>query len=190
MPSKLLVAAAEAAHQASHAPAFGVQVPVLRVDGAAVMARLRGAWAAGEFPGQRDVGLPAQRILGRCGCVHRGARPRCTEAAAALLRNCATAPAHPLPWIAFAKKGAALVYRCAKQRSAPTSDKPGAKVDELHLTLLELIDRIAALMPPPRTHRRKRCHCPSSLRKPSWVRVRQSRACRRSAHLPTTCGQC
>ena len=110
--------------------------------------------------------------------------------ATSLLRNFATAPAHPLPWIALAKKGAALVYRCAKQRSAPTSDKPGAKVDELHLTLLELIDRIAALMPPPRTHRRKRCHCPSSLRKPSWVRVRQSRACRRSAHLPTTCGQC
>ena len=47
------------------------------------------------------------------------------------------------------------MYRCAKQRSAPTSDKPGAKVDELHLTLLELIDRIAALMPPPRTHRHR-----------------------------------
>jgi len=75
--------------------------------------------------------------------------------ATAQLRYCATAPAHPLPWIAFAKKGAALVYRCAKQRSAPTSDKPGAKVDELHLTLLELIDRIAALMPPPRTHRHR-----------------------------------
>jgi Putative transposase len=36
-----------------------------------------------------------------------------------------------------------------------TSDKRGAKVDELHLTLLELIDRIAALVLPPRTHRHR-----------------------------------
>ena len=48
-----------------------------------------------------------------------------------------------------------LVYRCAKQRSEPTSDKRGAKADELHLTPLELIDRIAALVPPPRTHRHR-----------------------------------
>jgi hypothetical protein len=53
------------------------------------------------------------------------------------------------------KEGAELVYRCAKQRSEPTSDKRGAKVDELHLTALELIDRIAALVPPPRTHRHR-----------------------------------
>jgi len=53
------------------------------------------------------------------------------------------------------KEGAELVYRCAKQRSEPTSDKRGAKVDELHLTPLELIDRIAALVPPPRTHRHR-----------------------------------
>jgi hypothetical protein len=53
------------------------------------------------------------------------------------------------------KEGAALVYRCAKQRSEPASDKRGAKVDELHLTPLELIDRIAALVPPPRTHRHR-----------------------------------
>ena len=32
-------------------------------------------------------------------------------------------------------------------------DKRGAKVDELTLTPLELIERIAALVPPPRTHR-------------------------------------
>ena len=50
------------------------------------------------------------------------------------------------------RRGAALVYRCAKQRSEPTSDKRGAKADELHLTPLELIQRIAALVPPPRTH--------------------------------------
>jgi hypothetical protein len=53
------------------------------------------------------------------------------------------------------KEGAALVYRCAKQRSEPTSDKRGAKADELTLTPLELIDRIAALVPPPRTHRHR-----------------------------------
>jgi hypothetical protein len=47
------------------------------------------------------------------------------------------------------------LYRCAKQRSEPGSDKRGAKVDELHLTPLELIDRIAALVPPPRTHRHR-----------------------------------
>jgi Putative transposase len=53
------------------------------------------------------------------------------------------------------KEGAALVYRCAKQRSEPASDKRGAKADELTLTPLELIDRIAALVPPPRTHRHR-----------------------------------
>ncbi len=53
------------------------------------------------------------------------------------------------------KEGAALVYRCAKQHSEATGDKPGAKLDELTLTPLELIDRIAALAPPPRTHRHR-----------------------------------
>lgn len=41
MPSKLLIAAAEAAHQARHADAFGVQVTGITVDGAAVMARVQ-----------------------------------------------------------------------------------------------------------------------------------------------------
>ena len=41
MPSKLLIAAAEVAHQARHADAFGVQVRSVTVDGAAVMARVR-----------------------------------------------------------------------------------------------------------------------------------------------------
>lgn len=41
MPSKLLIAAAEAAHQARHAPAFGIQVQAVTVDGAAVMARVQ-----------------------------------------------------------------------------------------------------------------------------------------------------
>ncbi len=53
------------------------------------------------------------------------------------------------------KEGSDLMYRCAKQHSEPTTDKRGAKVDEPHLTPLELIDRIAALAPPPRTHRRR-----------------------------------
>ena len=68
-----------------------------------------------------------------------------------LLRYCARPP---FPWSAYAR-GSKLVYRCAKQRSEATSDKRGAKVDELHLTPLELIDRIAALVPPPRTHRHR-----------------------------------
>jgi hypothetical protein len=58
--------------------------------------------------------------------------------------NANTAPVHRLPW-----------NGCAKQRSEPSSDKPGAKAYELTLTPLELIDRIAALVPPPRTHRHR-----------------------------------
>jgi dihydrolipoamide dehydrogenase len=41
MPSKLLIAAAEAAHTVHAAPAFGVHAGPLRIDGAAVMARVR-----------------------------------------------------------------------------------------------------------------------------------------------------
>ena len=41
MPSKLLIAAAEAAHAISHAPGFGVHAHNLRIDGRAVMARVR-----------------------------------------------------------------------------------------------------------------------------------------------------
>jgi len=37
----------------------------------------------------------------------------------------------------------------------PASDKRGAKVDELQLTPLELLERVAALVPPPRTHRHR-----------------------------------
>ena len=42
-----------------------------------------------------------------------------------------------------------------KQRTEPTSDKRGAKVDELRLTPFELIERIAALVALPRTHRHR-----------------------------------
>jgi hypothetical protein len=69
-----------------------------------------------------------------------------------LLRYCARPP---FAMERLRKEGAALVYRCAKQHSEPTSDKRGTKVDKLHLTPLELIDRIAALVPPPRTHRHR-----------------------------------
>jgi dihydrolipoamide dehydrogenase len=41
MPSKLLIAAAEAAHAAQSAPAFGVHPGPLRIDGRAVMQRVR-----------------------------------------------------------------------------------------------------------------------------------------------------
>jgi hypothetical protein len=50
------------------------------------------------------------------------------------------------------------MYRSAKQHSEPVSkphNKRGAKVDEITLTPLELIERIAALVPPPRTHRHR-----------------------------------
>ena len=40
-----------------------------------------------------------------------------------------------------------MVYCCVKHHSEPASDKFGAKVDELVLTPLELIERIAALVP-------------------------------------------
>jgi dihydrolipoamide dehydrogenase len=41
MPSKLLIAAAEAAHAATHAGAFGIETAPATVDGRAVMARVR-----------------------------------------------------------------------------------------------------------------------------------------------------
>ena len=69
-----------------------------------------------------------------------------------LLRYCARPP---FAMDRLRKEGAELVYRCAKQNSEPASDKRGANADELTLTPLELIDRIAALVPPPRTHRHR-----------------------------------
>lgn len=41
MPSKLLIAAAEAAHAVAHASVFGVRAAGVQIDGAAVMARVR-----------------------------------------------------------------------------------------------------------------------------------------------------
>ena len=51
------------------------------------------------------------------------------------------------------QRGADLVYRCGKGHSEPLqSDKYSG---ELLLTPLELINRIAQLVPPPRTHRHR-----------------------------------
>jgi len=72
-----------------------------------------------------------------------------------LLRYCARPP---FASERLRKAGSELVYRCAKQHSEPGSNPHntrGAKVDEITLTPLELIDRIAALVPPPRTHRHR-----------------------------------
>jgi hypothetical protein len=69
-----------------------------------------------------------------------------------LLRYCARPP---FAMNRLRKEGAVLVYRCTKQCGEPSIDKRGAKVDELHLTPLELIARSAALVPPPRAHRHR-----------------------------------
>ena len=72
-----------------------------------------------------------------------------------LLRYCARPP---FAMERLRKAGSELVYRCAKQHSEPGGNPHntrGAKVDEITLTPLELIDRIASLVPPPRTHRHR-----------------------------------
>lgn len=76
-----------------------------------------------------------------------------------LLRYCARPP---FALDRLRKAGSELIYRCAKQHSEPGSDrrdqrkaKRGVRADELHLTPLELIDRLAALVPPPRAHRHR-----------------------------------
>lgn len=90
---------------------------------------------------------PASGFSGDAGvCIE--ARDR--AALERLLRYCARLT---FAYERLRKEGAPLVYRCAKQQSEPSSDKPSTRVDELHLTPLELIERIAALVPPPRTHR-------------------------------------
>lgn len=86
-----------------------------------------------------------------------------------LLRYCARPP---LALDRLRKAGSALVDRCAKQHSEPGSDrrdqrdqrdqrnskrgaKHGVQAGELHLTPLERIVRLAALVPPPRVHRHR-----------------------------------
>ncbi|MGU3540622.1 dihydrolipoyl dehydrogenase [Methylobacterium sp. A54F] len=65
MPSKLLVAAADAAHAARGAGLFGVRVPAVEVDGPAVLARLRrerDRFVAAVFDGLDDI--PAEQRIG------------------------------------------------------------------------------------------------------------------------------
>ena len=65
-----------------------------------------------------------------------------------LLRYCARPP---FAMDRLKQRGADLLYRCGKGHAEPLqSDKYAG---ELVLTPLELIDRIAQLVPPPRTHR-------------------------------------
>ncbi len=83
---------------------------------------------------------------------------------------------HPL-WmkIALIIRNRVAVYRCTKQHSEPSSDKRGAKVDELHLTPLELIARIATLVPPPRTHRGRYFGMLAANSPLRWLLVNQQR---------------
>lgn len=73
MPSKLLIAAAEVAHSASHAQRFGIHAGLVRIDGRAVMQRVRRH--RDRFVGgvMEAIGkIPAQdRILGRARFVDR-----------------------------------------------------------------------------------------------------------------------
>ena len=67
-----------------------------------------------------------------------------------LLRYCARPP---FAMDRLKQRGADLVYRCGKGHAGPLqSDKYSG---ELVLTPLELFDRIAQLVPPPRTHRHR-----------------------------------
>ena len=71
MPSKLLIAAAEAAHSAAHAAAFGVHAGPVRIDGRAVMQRVRSE--RDRFVGfvtEAVAHWPAEhRLLGHAGFV-------------------------------------------------------------------------------------------------------------------------
>ena len=69
-----------------------------------------------------------------------------------LLRYCAHPP---FSMERLRKAGSELVYRCAKQFRERSRDKRGAKADELTFSPLELIACIAAMVPPPRTHRHR-----------------------------------
>ncbi len=111
-----------------------------------------------------------------------------------LLRYCARPP---FAMERLRKAGNDLVYRCAKQRSEPGGDwradprgvnNRGVRADELTLTPLELIDRIAALIPPPRTHRHRYygALAPNSLLR-SAVTAMAMPAQQTPTHAPHTC---
>ena len=67
MPSKLLIAAADVAHEARHAARFGIAVSEVRVDGERVMARVkseRDRFVGFVLEGMRDI-EPQQLLVGR-----------------------------------------------------------------------------------------------------------------------------
>jgi hypothetical protein len=134
-------------------PATGIDADAVTQVQATLRKRILRAFVARglleSFEAKEMLGVQTQWFL--CGRqrVHPSARPRGLGAAAALLRTA------PFALERLRKAGSDLVYRCAKQHSEPSANKRGAKVDELTLTPLELIDRIAALVPPPRTHRHR-----------------------------------
>ena len=109
-----------------------------------------------------------------------------------LLRYCARPP---FPMDRLRKQGSALVYRYLKQHSEPGSDKRSVKVVEITLTPLELINRIAAMVPPPRTHRHRPKPPRGSAR---MVRCRWATRChpglslrhQPSVHRRINCGPC
>jgi len=108
---------------------------------------LLGSFEAQEMLGYKHSAFSVDTSV--CIAAHDRAGPE------RLLRYCARPP---FAMERLRKAGRELVYRCAKQHSEPGSKlhhKRGAKVDELTLTPLELIDRIAKLVPPPRTHRHR-----------------------------------
>ena len=79
---------------------------------------------------------------------------------------CAIAPVHHSLVERLKQRGADLVYRCGKGHAEPLqSDKYSG---ELVLTPLELINRIAQLVPPPRTHRH-RYYGVLAPNSPQWV---------------------
>ena len=88
-----------------------------------------------------------------CGfSVDAGVRIEATDRAGLerLLRYCARPP---FAMDRLKQRGADLVYRCGKGHAEPL---PSSKyAGELVLTPLELINRIAQLVPPPRTHRHR-----------------------------------
>jgi hypothetical protein len=95
------------------------------------------------------------------------------------LLHCCARP--PFACERLRKAGSRWVYRCAQQHSEPGShphNKRGAKAEEIALTPLEQIDRIAKLVPQARTHRHRYCGvlAPNSLLRAAVVALAQSAA--------------
>ncbi len=102
MPSKLLIAAAEAAHSARHADLFGIRVGDVTVDGPAVLRRLRAERdrfvgsvleGVGEFPEEDRLTGHARFVDGRTLAVGDEVRVRFSAAVIAT----GSSPAVPKP---------------------------------------------------------------------------------------------